>query len=90
MALLAGGQHGIVSRGQLLVLGMSRDQVQDRVAGSQLHQIHRGVYAVGHRKLTLKGVWMGAVLAAAPALGSVTERRWRSGIWGEARAGSST
>jgi very-short-patch-repair endonuclease len=28
-----------------------------------LHRIHRGVYAVGHRKLTLKGVWMSAVLA---------------------------
>ena len=69
MALLAGGQHGIVSRGQLLVLGMSRDQVQDRVAGSQLHQIHRGVYAVGHRKLTLKGVWMGAVLAGGSGAG---------------------
>jgi len=69
MAVLAGRQHGIVSRWQLLALGMSRDQVQDRVAGSQLHQIHRGVYAVGHRKLTLKGVWMGAVLACGPSAG---------------------
>jgi len=69
MAVLAGRQHGIVSRWQLLALGMSRDQVQDRVAGSQLHQIYRGVYAVGHRKLTLKGVWMGAVLACGPSAG---------------------
>jgi very-short-patch-repair endonuclease len=69
MAVLAGRQHGIVSRWQLLVLGMSRDQIQDRAAGSQLHRIHRGVYAVGHRKLTLKGVWMAAVLACGPGAG---------------------
>jgi very-short-patch-repair endonuclease len=45
---------------------MSGDQIQDRAAASQLHRIHRGVYAVGHRKLTLKGVWIGAVLACGP------------------------
>ena len=55
-------------------LGMSRDQVQDRSAGGQLHRIHRGVYAVGHRKLTLKGVWMSAVLACAPGA-RITQQR---------------
>jgi very-short-patch-repair endonuclease len=45
---------------------MSGDQIQDRAAGSQLHRIHRGVYAVGHRKLTLKGHWIAAVLACGP------------------------
>jgi very-short-patch-repair endonuclease len=28
--------------------------------------IHRGVYAVGHRRLAAKGVWMAAVLACGP------------------------
>ena len=86
MALLAGGQHGIVCRWQLLALGMSRDQVQDRVAGSQLHQIHRGVYAVGHRKLTLKGVWMGAVLACGPGAG--LSHRAALALWDLARSES--
>ena len=79
MAVLAGAQHGVVSRSQLLGLGMSRDQVQDRVAGSQLHRIHRGVYAVGHRKLTLKGVWMSAVLACGP--GAVLSHRPALALW---------
>jgi very-short-patch-repair endonuclease len=79
MAVLAEAQHGVVSRSQLLGLGMSRDQVQDRVAGSRLHRIHRGVYAVGHRKLTLKGVWMSAVLACGP--GAVLSHRAAMALW---------
>lgn len=66
VAVLAERQYGIVSRWQLLALGMSSSQIQDRVAASQLHRIHRGVYAVGHRKLTLKGHWMAAVLTGGP------------------------
>jgi len=58
---------------------MSCDQVQDRVAGSQLHRIHRGVYAVGHRKLTLKGVWMGAVFAGGP--GAALSHRAALALW---------
>jgi very-short-patch-repair endonuclease len=58
---------------------MSRDQVQDRSAGGQLHRIHRGVYAVGHRKLSLKGVWMSAVLACGP--GAVLSHRAALALW---------
>ena len=58
---------------------MSCDQVQDRVAGSQLHRLHRGVYAVGHRKLTLKGIWMAAVLACGPGAG--LSHRAALGVW---------
>jgi very-short-patch-repair endonuclease len=60
---LAEGQHGVVARRQLLGLGFSPAMVRARVAAGRLHRIHRGVYAVGHRKLTLKGRWMAAVLA---------------------------
>jgi very-short-patch-repair endonuclease len=79
MALLAGGQHGVVSRWQLLELGMSRDRIQDRAARSQLHRLYRGVYAVGHRKLTLKGVWMAAVLACGPD--AALSHRAGLGLW---------
>ena len=33
------------------------------VAAARLHRIHRGVYAVGHRNLSVRGRWMAAVLA---------------------------
>src|SRR5690348_114190 len=79
MALLAQAQHGVVSRRQLLELGMSRDQVQDRSAGGRLHRIHRGVYAVGHRKLSLKGVWTSAALACGP--GAVLSHRAALALW---------
>src|SRR6478752_7119098 len=55
MAVLAGRQHGIVSRWRLLALGMSRDQVHDRVAGSQLHQIRRSHLLEPEANLLVEG-----------------------------------
>ena len=69
LAVLAGRQHGVAARRQLLAEGFTRHLVQDRITSGHLTPIHRGVYAVGHRKLTLKGVWMGAVLAGGPGAG---------------------
>jgi very-short-patch-repair endonuclease len=66
LALLAEGQHGVVARRQLLALGFSPTMILDRVAAGRLHRIDRGVYAVGHAKLTLRGRWMAAVLACGP------------------------
>lgn len=64
IATLAGAQHGVVARWQLLTLGLSGQAVDRRVSGGRLHLLHRGVYAVGHRVLTVEGRWMAAVLAA--------------------------
>ncbi len=66
IAVLAGRQHGVVARRQLLQLGFSRDQVTRLRASHRLHVVHRGVYAVGHRVLSEKGHWMAAVLACGP------------------------
>src|SRR6476659_905121 len=63
LALLATEQHGVAGRSQLLALGFTRNKIQKRIDEARLHRIHRGVYAVGHRKLTLKGIWTAAVLA---------------------------
>jgi hypothetical protein len=64
IARLAGGQHGIVARSQLRTLGLSAAAIDHRVRSARLHRIHQGVYAVGHRVLTVEGHWMAAVLAA--------------------------
>jgi very-short-patch-repair endonuclease/predicted transcriptional regulator of viral defense system len=60
---LAETQHGIVTRPQLLALGMSRAAVDARVHRGALRPLHRGVYAVGHTALREEGRWLAAVLA---------------------------
>jgi very-short-patch-repair endonuclease len=54
----------VVSRRQLSELGYSRSSVARRVEKRRLLRIHRGVYAVGHQRLTARGRWMAAVLAS--------------------------
>jgi hypothetical protein len=63
VADLAGRQHGVIARRQLLRIGLTRDEIDYRVRLGRLHVIHRGVYAVGHKRLTLDGRRMAAVLA---------------------------
>src|SRR5436305_2401132 len=64
IAELAGRQHGVVARWQLLRAGLGAGAVDLRVRRGRLHVIHRGVYAVGHSVLSLDGYRMAAVLAA--------------------------
>jgi predicted transcriptional regulator of viral defense system len=64
---LAERQHGVVARRQLLELGLGRGLICDRVRGGRLIRLHRGVFALGHRRIGLRGEWIAAVLAAGPA-----------------------
>jgi very-short-patch-repair endonuclease/predicted transcriptional regulator of viral defense system len=64
IAALATGQHGVVSRRQQRLLGLSEDAIDRRVSRGRLHVVHRGVYSVGHPILRIEGRWMAAVLAA--------------------------
>jgi very-short-patch-repair endonuclease len=66
IAALAGAQHGVVARRQLLQAGLTAREIQRRTESARLHAIYRGVYAVGHRVLTLEGRWMAATLACGP------------------------
>jgi putative AbiEi antitoxin of type IV toxin-antitoxin system/uncharacterized protein DUF559 len=64
LARIAARQHGVVSRAQVLALGVTPSFVARFVDSGLLHPLHRGVYALGHSALTERGCWMAAVLAA--------------------------
>jgi predicted transcriptional regulator of viral defense system len=72
IARLATAQHGIVGRGQLLALGLSAQSVDRAVRAGRLLLLYRGVYAVGHRALTVEGRWMAAAMATGGALSDAT------------------
>ena len=80
MAELAGRQHGVVARSQLMELGMGRRAIDERLRRGRLHLLHRGVYAAGHRVLSREGRWMAAVLAAGPE--AVLSHRSAGVLWG--------
>jgi hypothetical protein len=66
LGALATRQYGVIARRQLLALGLTRHQIETMRASRRLHNVHRGVYAVGHRALTHMALWMAAVLACGP------------------------
>lgn len=79
IAELAGRQHGVVARRQLLALGLRREAIAVRLAAGRLHPLHRGVYAVGHLVLSREARWMAAVLACGP--GAVLSYRSAAALW---------
>jgi hypothetical protein len=86
LAEIATFQHGVVSCGQLYELGFGRGAVGHRLAVGRLHRIHVGVYAVGHRRLTVLGRWMAAVLACGE--GALLSHRSAAAHWGLVPVGS--
>jgi predicted transcriptional regulator of viral defense system len=69
LAELAAAQHGVVSLEQARTAGLSSRAVQRRAAAGRLHRVHRGVYAVGHVRLTADGRRSAATLAAGEGSG---------------------
>jgi very-short-patch-repair endonuclease len=67
IAELAKTQHGVVSRRQLLELGITAEQVKARLRAGRLHRAHRGVYLVGHRSPSPDALNLAAVLAGGAA-----------------------
>jgi len=76
---LAGRQHGIVARRQLLALGFGERSIEHRVERGRLHLVMRGVYAVGWPRLTRKRRWMAAVLACGD--GAALSHRSAAALW---------
>ncbi|HEY2480454.1 MAG TPA: type IV toxin-antitoxin system AbiEi family antitoxin domain-containing protein [Solirubrobacterales bacterium] len=79
IATVAGRQHGVVAVEQFRAAGLDETAVRRRVAAGRLHRLHRGVYAVGHRSLSWRGRWLGAVLAAGD--GAVLSHASAAALW---------
>ena len=88
IALVAGNQHGAITIEQLLFAGLSPGAVPRRVETCRLHSVHRGVYAVGHKRLSKEGRWMAAVLACGT--GAVLSHRSAAEHWGMLKATAGT
>jgi hypothetical protein len=79
VATFAARQHGVVTRAQLLDAGVGRRAIDGRIARGLLHPLHRGVFAVGHRRVGRDGRWMAAVLAGGD--GAVLSHRSAAALW---------
>jgi very-short-patch-repair endonuclease len=77
---LAARQHWVVTRQQLIDLGLSEAQIQRRIANRRLHPLFRGVYAVGRPDVSREGRWLAAVLACGP--GAVLSHGSAAALWG--------
>jgi Transcriptional regulator, AbiEi antitoxin len=80
IAALAGRQYGVVERSQLLALGLTTSAIGRRIESGRLHQLHAGVFAVGHRLVSQRGRWMAAVLAIGD--GALLSHRSPAALWG--------
>jgi very-short-patch-repair endonuclease len=79
IARVAGRQHGVISRDQLLALGLGEDGIDYRLSTGRLVPLHRSVYGVGHRNRSRETVWMAAVLKGGE--GTVLSYRPAGAAW---------
>ncbi len=78
-AAIAARDWGVISAGELLACGMARNGIAARVAAGRLHRIHRGVYALGHAGVTMRGRFLAAVKACGA--GAVLSHRSAAALW---------
>lgn len=79
VATLATRQDGVISRAQLRRIGFTEREVDCAVAAKRLHRLYRGVYAVGHRRLSRNGRYLAAVLAGGRS--AVLSHRSAAAVW---------
>jgi hypothetical protein len=63
LATLSARQHGVLSAAQLYELDFTKQAVHRWTRAGHLHRLYRGVYAVGHPRITRMGLYLAAVLA---------------------------
>ncbi len=79
IAALAGRQRGVVARGQLLRAGVTGRQIKRRRTAGRLHEVHRGVYLVGHTVAPRLAFETAALLACGPR--AVLSHRTAAALW---------
>jgi len=77
---LAERQHGVVSRRQLIALGLSSRLIRHRRERGDLVPLHQGVFALGHERIGNCGLWIAAVLACGP--GAALSHGSAAALWG--------
>jgi very-short-patch-repair endonuclease len=76
---LAGRQHGVVSRHQLVGMGLNADAIDYRQRVGRLHRLSARVYGVGHAAVNQQGRWMAAVLMCGD--GAVLSHWSAASLW---------
>lgn len=60
---IATAAHGVVTRAEALAAGVTRSEIEQRLATGSLLGVHRGVYRLGHRAPSHLALYMAAVKA---------------------------
>src|SRR4051794_25155196 len=84
LSQFAQNEHGVAGLDDLLALGFSRAAVRRWAAGGRLHRVHRGVYAIGRRELSVHGRWLAAVKACGA--GAALSHQTAAALWDLRRA----
>jgi hypothetical protein len=87
VAQLAFRQHGVVTFAQLRDAGLGEGAINLRGRNGRLHRLHRGVFAVGHSRISREGRWLAAVLALGE--GAVLSHVSAAALWGIRHSSSS-
>lgn len=80
MLRMARGQHGVLSRQQLIEAGMSAGLIDQRVQEQRLVPVFFGVYAVGHDVLSNRAWWQAALLSGGS--GAFLSHSSAAACWG--------
>jgi len=83
LAALATRQYGVVAMRQLLQIGVGERTLERWVSSGRIHEVHREVYAVGHRRVGPRGYWWAGVLAYGD--GALLSHRSAAELWGFGR-----
>ena len=78
--LLASDRYGVVTRGELLGVGITRTQIKRRLRNGSLIREHPGVYRVGHRAPSTEATYYAAVRACGD--GALLCGRAAGYLWG--------